>query len=77
MRRPDVFISLNDASAKGLSKLLDVPVSSLDDGQHYWERVIQVVQRTPWYVAEEPREIRQVRAWRVRAALLDSLVYEA
>ena len=77
MRRPDVFISLNDASAKGLSKLLDVPVSSLDDGQHYWERVIQVVQRTPWDVAEEPREIRQVRAWRVRAALLDSLVYEA
>lgn len=76
MRRPDVFVSLNDASVKGLAKLLDVPVNSLNDGQHYWERVVQVVQRTPWYATEEPRESHQARAWRARAALLDCLVYK-
>lgn len=74
VRRPDVFVSLNGASAYELAKLLGVPANSLD-GPTYWKRVIQEVQRTRWYVAEEPRDPQQARAWRARAALLDSLVY--
>lgn len=75
VRRPDVFVSLNGASTHELAKLLGVPASSLD-GPTYWKRVIQEVQRTQWFVAEEPRDPQQARAWRARAALLDSLVYK-
>lgn len=75
VRRPDVFVSLNGASEDGLAKLLGVRTNSLD-GPTYWRRVIQEVQLTPWFVAEEPREPQEARAWRARSALLDSLVYE-
>lgn len=76
LRRPDVFVSLNGASAARLAKRLDVPASSLD-GQTYWKRVIQEMQLTQWFVADKPSEPQQARAWMARAALLDSLVYEA
>lgn len=74
LRRPDVFVSLNGASTDRLAELLDVPVRTLV-GDSYWTCVIQPVQRTRWFAAEEPQDEKQVRAWRARAALLDSLVY--
>jgi hypothetical protein len=75
VRRPDVFVSLNTASSDQLAKLLGVAAGSLD-GPTYWTRVIQVVQQTRWFVADEPSDAQQARAWRARAALLDSLVYK-
>lgn len=74
LRRPDVFVSLNGASASKLAELLDVSPNRLV-GENYWKYVIQEIQRTNWYLADEPKNLEQARAWRVRAALLDSIVY--
>lgn len=74
LRRPDVFVSVNSASKDELAKLLGTPANALT-GPDYWKRVIQEVQRTRWYVAEEPKDPQQARVWRARAALLDSLAY--
>lgn len=76
VRRPDIFVSLNGASADQLAKLLGITSSSLD-GPTYWKRVIQEIQRTRWFVEDEPCDGQQARAWRARAALLDSLVYKS
>lgn len=75
LRRPDVFVSVNSASERGLARLLARSASSLVEA-NYWKCVIQEVQRTRWYVAAKPRDPAQARVWNARAALLDSLVYE-
>ncbi|WP_343636690.1 phospholipase D family protein [Roseateles sp.] len=75
LRRPDVFVSINFASKRGLARFLDRSASALVEA-NYWKGVIQEVQRTRWYVAAKPRDPAQARVWNARAALLDSLVYE-
>lgn len=78
LRRPDVFVTLNDANAGNLAKLLGRPQSDLKDGETYWTTVIRPIQKADWYTAgtSQPPYSTEARAWRARAALLDALIYE-
>lgn len=80
MRRPDTFVTLNNANQQKLASLLDAPETALRDGNAYWKTVIQPIQKTDWYRSSAPappapQGSLESRAWFARAALLDALIY--
>lgn len=76
VKRPDVFVPVNKKNERKLAELLDVKVAQLNDGVHYWDRVVAPMRMSPWWSSEPPTDQVQALAWDGRAALLDALVYD-
>lgn len=78
LARPDCGISVNRGSAPRLASLTDLPatVNALANARNY-PRLLQWIYRQPWYSVPEPRDSFERTLWSMRAALIDSFVYEA
>lgn len=75
MKRPDVFVGLNNANRVGISKAFGTAPTTLKLS-NYWERVVVPMQNSPWWLHPRPREALTGRIWDNRAALMDSIYYD-
>ena len=75
MKRPDVFVAVNSQNRLGLCKALVVAHSTLDL-DNFWERIVERIRMSPWWLAGRPKGRLEARLWDCRAAMLDSLYYE-
>lgn len=74
MKRPDVFVCVNDANRIGISDAFGSAPSTLNL-ENYWERIIIPIQNSPWWMHSRPRESQAGSIWDNRAALMDCLYY--
>jgi HKD family nuclease len=74
MKRPDQFIGLNGANDRGICKAFGQPVTTtrLDN---YWQRIIEPLRISEWWLAPRPEDGLERRIWDGRAAMLDALYY--
>lgn len=74
MKRPDVFVAMNDGNKPGLCNAAGFPayLLTLDN---YWERIVVPIRTGPWWRHPRPRHEPEDRIWDNRAALLDSIYY--
>ena len=75
VKRPDVFVAVNSQNRRGLCEALVVAHSTLDL-DNFWERIVEPVRMSPWWLAPRPKGGLEARLWDCRAAMLDSLYYE-
>ncbi|MFM9975595.1 MAG: phospholipase D family protein [Beijerinckiaceae bacterium] len=75
MKRPDVFVCVNNGNKPSLAQALCFAPSTLSLS-NYWERVIEPIRLAKWYNAPRPEGV-DAEAWECRAALIDAIYYEA
>lgn len=73
VKRPDLFVSVNNASNPKLSKLLGR--NQLTTAKQY-VGLLQSVWQLDWHLSPPPADPSQHIAWQRRAALLDCVLYE-
>ena len=74
MKRPDVFVCVNNGNKASLAEALHFAPSTLSL-DNYWERVIEPIRLAKWYNASRP-EGADAEAWDCRAALVDAIHYQ-
>jgi HKD family nuclease len=75
MRRPDIFVGLNNANRMGISEAFGTAPTTLNL-DNYWERVVVPMQNSLWWLHSRPRDALDGRIWDNRAALMDSIYYD-
>jgi hypothetical protein len=77
LARPDRGISVNRGSAPGLSSLTGLPSTPrlLADRQNY-SKLLRWLYVQPWYRSSRPEDSLGQQIWSMRAALIDSFVYD-
>ena len=75
LARPDSLVSVNDGSRHGLSALFGLARTTLEKPRNY-RRLLEAVYELPWYGDRPGRSQRERRLWSMRAALIDSFVYD-
>ena len=75
MKRPDVFVGVNNANRKGLCGAFGVAHSTLSL-ENYWDRIVVPTQLSPWWQQDRPRGVLAGRIWDNRAALLDCIYFD-
>ena len=75
LARPDRFVSVNNASRVGLAGFFGLPRTTLGHPTNY-ARLLTAVYSQEWYRNPAPRNARERAISRIRAALLDSFVYD-
>jgi len=75
LARPDRLISVNGGSRSGLHQLFGPPPKPLRDPEDYG-RLLEELYKLPWYGDVTRRSAREGQLWSMRAALIDSFVYE-
>lgn len=75
MKRPDVFVCVNNGNKASLAEALHFAPSTLSL-ENYWERVIEPIRLAKWYNAPRPEGL-DAEAWDCRAALVDAIHYDA
>ncbi len=73
VKRPDLFVSVNNGSNPQLATLLRR--RQVRTVPHYLD-LLQAVWQLEWHMAPPPRDAHQRKTWGRRAALLDSIFYE-
>ena len=73
MKRPDVFVCVNNGNKSGLAEALHFSPSTLAL-ENYWERVIEPVKMARWYNSTRPIGI-EAEVWDCRVALLDTIFF--
>ena len=74
MKRPDVFVCVNNGNTANLADALSFAPSTLGL-DNYWERVVEPIKMADWYNSKRPSG-KQAEAWDCRAALVDAIYYE-
>jgi len=74
MKRPDIFVGVNDRNRQGLCAAFGVAHTTLDL-ENYWERIVIPTSLSPWWLHPRPRTRLSARIWDNRAALLDCIYY--
>lgn len=75
LARPDRLVSVNDGSRHGLSAVFGLARTTLGEPRNY-RRLLEAVYELPWYGDRPGRSRREWRLWSMRAALIDSFVYD-
>ena len=75
LARPDRFVSVNGASRAGLASFSGLAPSTLDE-PHNYAHLLTAIYDLDWYRSPSPRNARERAISRIRAALLDSFVYD-
>lgn len=75
LARPDRLLSLNSRSANGYGALSRMSHSTLGTPENYG-KLLQWLYDQPWYKDDPPKDNGLLRIWNLRAALVDSFVYE-
>jgi HKD family nuclease len=80
LARPDLAVSVNQASKQALAELTGLPTSSLNrarskPGLKSYADLLRFFDRMPWYNAPSPRNVYERTLADVRAALFDCFIY--
>lgn len=75
VKRPDVFVAVNSQNRRGLCEALVVAHSTLNL-DNFWERIVEPIRMSPWWLAPRPKGGIAARLWDCRAAMLDSIYYK-
>lgn len=75
LARPERLVSVNGGSRPGLDNLFGPPPTPLDVPDYYG-RLLEELYKLPWYGDDTSRSRKEHRLWSMRAALIDSFVYE-
>ena len=75
LARPDRFVSVNGASTDGLAASFGLAPSTLGNPSNY-ARLLTAIYEQDWYRSPVPGNARERAISRIRAALLDSFVYD-
>lgn len=75
LKRPDVFVAVNNANRDGLCEAFGAAHSTLKL-DNYWERIIVPILLSPWWQEARPDQRLNGRIWDCRAALLDCIYYD-
>ena len=74
MKRPDVFVCLNNKNRKLLCKAFGIAQSGMNY-EKYWEDIILRIYDSDWWSRPEPKNRNEEKICKTRAAFLDSLYY--
>ncbi|HFS66940.1 MAG TPA: NgoFVII family restriction endonuclease [Flavobacteriia bacterium] len=74
MKRPDVFICLDNQNKKNLCK--DFGIKQSLNYEEYWTEIIARIQDSIWWQSEKPKNEIELKAWNGRVAMLDVIFYE-
>ena len=75
LARPDRLVSVNGGSRLGLGELFELAPATLGQPRNY-RRLLEALYKLPWYGDRPGRSRREQRLWSMRAALIDSFVYD-
>lgn len=75
MKRPDIFVAVNDANRQGICRAYNTAPSTLRL-DNYWLRIVVPTQLSTVWQHVRPRGNLDGRIWDNRAALLDSIYYD-
>ena len=73
MKRPDIFVCVNDGNKRGLAESLSFAPTTIKL-ENYWERVVEPIRQAPWYTTPRPAG-RDMELWDARVAMLDAIYY--
>lgn len=76
LARPDLFVSYNVKSFKGLQKRFNLPVSNGEFETRIYVYLLKNIWTQNWFTSPEPEDPSEREFWKVRAALIDLLVYD-
>ena len=75
LARPDKLVSVNKASRVGLATIFDLRPATLGNPRNY-RKLLERIYSTPWYCGPPGRGGQERQIWSMRAALIDSFVYD-
>ena len=75
MKRPDVFVCLDNKNKSSLCKDFGIIQSGLDYDR-YWNDIIMRIYDSEWWNNPNPKDEKEQKVSEARAAFLDSLYYE-
>lgn len=75
MKRPDIFVCLDNKNKSALCKDFEIIQSGLDY-QRYWEDIVLRIYDSDWWLNPDPKNETEKKVSDSRAAFLDSLYYE-
>ena len=75
LARPDRIVSLNNASRDRLARYCKLPKSTLHTPRNY-EKMLGIIYSKRWFQKTLPENPHERSIWLMRAALIDSFVYE-
>ena len=75
MKRPDIFVCLDDRNRSSLCKDFELVKSGLDYNR-YWDDIVERIYDSVWWQNPMPQNEEERRISNYRAAFLDSLYYE-
>ncbi|MGX5201859.1 hypothetical protein [Aliikangiella sp. IMCC44632] len=71
MKRPDIFVSLNDESSPYICQALGIKPLKKNDLQAYWDTVLNKIHQAKWFKIDQPMQPEQIPFYRGRVALLE------
>ena len=74
IKRPDYFICLDNQNKRNLC--IDFGIKQSISYEEYWTEVIERIQDSLWWQANQPTNEKELQAWRGRVAMLDVIFYE-
>jgi len=72
VRRPDIFLSLNNASRSRIRAIFEASPTT----ERTYLKLLHRIWALPWYTSPEPSDVHERRMWRARVALVDAILYE-
>jgi HKD family nuclease len=73
MKRPDIFVCLDEQNKRKLCEEFGIALSV--NYESYWYDIIMRIQESVWWSSEKPTIAKELKAWKVRAAMLDVIYY--
>ncbi|MGD7458186.1 hypothetical protein, partial [Ralstonia pseudosolanacearum] len=75
MKRPDQFVCVDGPNKKGICTDFWRAPTTLSLA-NYWERIIEPMRQTGWWLHPRPLDPTERRIWDCRAAMLDAIHYD-
>ncbi|MEF9414188.1 phospholipase D-like domain-containing protein [Ralstonia sp. SM1864_UCD524_TZ4] len=75
MKRPDQFVCVDGPNRKGICADFGQAPTTLSLA-NYWQRVIEPMRQTSWWLHPRPLDTIERRIWDCRAAMLDAIHYD-
>lgn len=75
MKRPDQFVCVDGPNKRGLCADFGQAPTTLSLA-NYWDRIIEPMRQTNWWLHARPLDPTERRIWDCRAAMLDAIHYD-
>lgn len=79
MKRPDLFVCLNDGNMAGICDEFGLSHYFFDNQNtryaRYWDSVIERIREAVWWGAQQPEDETERQVWQAKAAFLDCIYY--